>query len=1021
MRQRVELVLIVFFASGFSGLIYESVWSHYVKLFLGHAAYAQTLVLTVFIGGLAGGSWLCARMAERIRNPLRVYAIVEASIGALALVFHGVFVATTDWAFASLLPATCDQSNTFCLSQWLLAAAMLLPQSLLLGATFPLVSSAVLRWSTEHPGNDIASLYFLNSLGAVLGVLTSAFLLIPGVGLPGTLLTAGLINICIALAAYALSRNAPEALVVTRFETPAGGQARSERSLVLALLATALLTGLSSFIYEIAWIRMLSLVLGASTHSFELMLASFILGLALGGMWVRHRVDHSADPVRLLAYVQLFMGLAAAATIPVYNGAFDLMAWTLSSVSRNAPGFVLFNIASTLIAMLVMLPATFCAGMTLPLITYRLLRSSAGEKALGMVYSVNTLGAIFGIALAVHFLLTGLGVRGALIVGCVIDVALGVFLLVAWRSSPGARRSLPWRAVAAVAGLAALTLAFDIDPRRSSSGVFRSGIARISPSDEVIYHRDGKTATVDVIQSSGGRRSIRTNGKTDAALSLTKEHQPSADEYTMTLLALLPLGHRPDAASAAVIGFGSGMSTSVLLSSPHLTRVDTIEIEPAMIEGAQKFRPVVEAAFADPRSHIVIDDAKSYFARGRNRYDIVISEPSNPWVSGVASLFTEEFYRRVSTYMNDGAVLAQWLHTYEMDATTLASILEALSRTFPEYVVYSSIDLDIVVIARKGGPPGEFQERVLDFPRAQPVLERLLLKDPRVIRRRVIAGARTLRPMFQSYGVGANSDYFPLVDQRASASRFMRSKVTELTELQASPVPMLEMVDGGTHPADSPTVDNPTVNQADFAAKAAWGIHDVLSGGRAQGADVPISGGGEMAAQMVRYWMSDCRSGLTFAQIAPSLIAAGDATTPYLPAPAASAMWRRVGESPCARALEEKQRRQLDLIGAVAGRDPMAMIKLSLPILDDAVGKKSEMSELALLAATTAFACLGRPADARVLLDRASRDWVRPEMRQAELRYLRAVTDPAHPAAVGGCISPAARAPAAPAARSTGR
>ena len=1015
-RKRVELVLIIFFASGFSGLIYESVWSHYVKLFLGHAAYAQTLVLTVFIGGLAAGSWICSRIAERIRNPLRVYAMIEAAIGAVALVFHAVFVATTDWAFASLLPASCEQASTFCVSQWLLAAAMLVPQSIMLGATFPLVSSAVLRLSAEHPGNDIASLYFLNSLGAVLGVLASAFLLIPAVGLPGTLLTAGLINIAIALAAYAISKSAPPALAIARFEAAPGDEERPERGLIMALLATALLTGLSSFIYEIAWIRMLSLVLGASTHSFELMLASFILGLALGGMWVRHRVDLSADPVRLLAYVQLAMGIAAAATIPVYNGSFDFMAWMLSSVSRNSAGFVLFNLASTFIAMVVMLPATFCAGMTLPLITYRLLRSSAGEKSLGLVYAVNTLGAIIGVALAVHLLLTGLGVRGALLVGCAIDVALGVFLLVAWRRKAGARFSVPVPAIAAVAGLVFLGASFDIDPRRSASGVFRTGIARVGAGDEVLYHRDGKTASVDVLQSGRGLRAIRTNGKPDAAISLQKDAPPSADEFTMALLALLPLGHKPDATSAAVIGFGSGMSTAVLLSSPHLKRVDTIEIEPAMVEGANHFRPTVEAAFTDPRSHIVIDDAKSFFARGKNGYDIVVSEPSNPWVTGVASLFSEEFYRRLSNYMNDGAVLAQWLHTYEMDATTLASIFEAVEKTFPEYVVYLANDADIVLIARKGGHPGAFRGEVLAYPAAQPFVERLKLKDPQGIQRRMVASSRTLAPMFRGYGIAANSDYFPVVEQRASVTRFTRANVAELTDLQASSVPMLDMLDGGMRPADGPTTDVP-LTRIEGSAKDAWAIHKVLAGGQAEDSSQPISGGGEMAAQMVRYWMSDCRSGLTFPQIAPSMIALGEATTPYLPAAAAAAMWRRVGESNCARALDEKQRRQLDLIAAVARRDPVAMVKHSLPILDDTVGKKSEMSELALIAASTALACLGQPKDARVLLDRANRDWVRPDQRQSDLRYLRGVTDPAFPRASGGCISPAAKAPAAPAAR----
>src|SRR5205085_4542755 len=149
-------------------------------------------------------------------------------------------------------------------------------------------------------------------------------------------------------------------------------------------------------------------------------------------------------------------------------------------------------------------------------------------------------------------------------------------------------------------------------------------------------------------------------------------------------------------------------STSLLLTSPNLTNVVTVEIEPSMVEGARKFLPVVAKAFSDPRSHIVIDDAKSYFARGGGKYDIIVSEPSNPWVSGVASLFTEEFYARLNTYLTDGGVLSQWLHTYEIDGATLASILKAIAKTFPDYRIYTTIDADLVIIARKGGSPGNF-------------------------------------------------------------------------------------------------------------------------------------------------------------------------------------------------------------------------------------------------------------------------------------------------------------------------
>src|SRR6476659_2399942 len=379
-RKTTDSILVVFFVSGFCGLIYESVWAHYVKLMLGHAAYAQTLVLVVFIGGLALGSWLCARVAERIRNPLLGYAAIEAAIGVFALVFHWLFNRAMDWSYDQLLPAACEQATTFCGPQWALAAAMLLPQSILLGMTFPLVSSAVLRMDSTNPGHDISALYFLNSLGAVMGVLASAFLLIPTVGLPGTLMSAGVANIVISVMAYFVSKGMPARLHVPAMPAPRRDTGE-EKPLLVPLLAVAFFTGLSSFIYEIGWIRMLSLLLGASTYSFELMLATFILGLALGGWWVRNRIDAAADPIRLLAVLQLVMGLLAALSIPFYNGSYDLMAWLLSAVTRNEAGFVFFNLASTTICVLVMLPTTFCAGMTLPLITYRLLRSRTGEKS----------------------------------------------------------------------------------------------------------------------------------------------------------------------------------------------------------------------------------------------------------------------------------------------------------------------------------------------------------------------------------------------------------------------------------------------------------------------------------------------------------------------------------------------------------------------------------------------------------------------------------------------------------------
>ena len=983
-RRGTDTVLLIFFVSGFCGLIYESVWAHYVKLMLGHAAYAQTLVLVVFIGGLALGSWLCARVAERIRNPLLGYAIIEAVIGLFALAFHGVFIQAMEWSFASLVPTACEQASTFCGPQWALAAALLLPQSILLGMTFPLVSSAVLRMDSSNAGHDISALYFLNSLGAVLGVLASGFVLIPAIGLPGTLMAAGAANVMIAIVAYFTSKGLPARLDVQRIPAPRDARGE-EKALLLPLLAVAFFTGLSSFVYEVGWIRMLSLVLGASTYSFELMLASFILGLAVGSLWIRSRLDVSAEPIRLLAVIQVAMGLLAAMSIPIYNGSFDFMAWLLSAVTRTDSGFVLFNLTSTLICILVMLPTTFCAGMTLPIITYRLLRSPSGEKSLGLVYAVNTLGGVAGVVIAVHLLLVNLGLDGTLIAGAAIDVLLGVALFLFVGDS--FKRRMVY-AVASVAALAVVASAFHIDPRRSASGVFRNSGARIGTNDNIIFHRDGKTATVDVIES-GGRRAIRTNGKSDAAINMDANGIPTGDEYTMTMLAMMPLGHKPDAKSAAVIGFGSGMSTTLLLSSPNLTNVVTVEIEPSMVQGARNFMPVVAKAFDDPRSHIVIDDAKSYFARGRTQYDIIVSEPSNPWVSGVASLFTEEFYARLNTYLTDGGVLSQWLHTYEMDAETLASILKAIAKTFPEYRIYSSIDADLIIIARKGGGVGNFDPQVMNWPGMRETAARLKL-DPGAMQRRMVTSWHNIEPFFLTYGIAANSDFFPVVDHRASKTRFTRARADILQELQLSPVPMLEMFDAA-HAANHERGEGNRSPLSENLRELGWAIHDLVLGGSA----IPFSEhytGLSVHAYVVNSWATSCRPEVTFQSVLEHLHIVAQHVNPNVTPEAASQMWAWIANSPCGRRLGAAQRKWLDLFASIGRRDPVAMASTGRAALEGAQ-EASAATETAALATAVGLICQGQRKEADAFMTTAARRFFRRNERETELRYLLGLTD----------------------------
>ena len=421
LRPDARALFALFALSGFTGLVYQSAWSHYLKLFLGSAAFAQSFVLAAFMGGMALGAWLASPWSAPGRNLLAAYGVIEALIGIAALGFHETYVTLTQAALDNVVPGLGSPGAVEAF-KYALCAALIVPQTVLLGMTFPLMSGAVIR---RHPtdalgqpagGHHLAMLYFTNSIGAAAGALAAAFWLIGALGMPGTMRYAGALNLLLGAAVLLLARGGEAGPAAA---APAAGAACADARLVRLFLAGAFVTGAASFVYEIAWIRMLSLVLGSSFQAFELMLSAFITGLALGGLWIRKRIDRIANPVRFSGLVQFAMGLAALTTIFVYQASFGWMEWALQVLQRNQASYPLFHLFSHGIAFAVMLPATFLAGMTLPLFTHVLMRGGRGERAIGQVYAANTLGAIAGVLLAVHLLVPEAGMKLTLVVGAV--------------------------------------------------------------------------------------------------------------------------------------------------------------------------------------------------------------------------------------------------------------------------------------------------------------------------------------------------------------------------------------------------------------------------------------------------------------------------------------------------------------------------------------------------------------------------------------------------------------------------
>ncbi len=977
-RRGRSFLLAVFVVSGFAGLIYESVWSHYLQLFLGHAAYAQTLVLAIFMGGMALGSALVARWSSRLRQLLLAYVLVEALIGAFGLVFHRVFIAASEYSLDTVVP-TLHSAWEAQVYKWALGALLILPQSVLLGATFPLISGGIIRRWPERPGATLAMLYFTNSLGAAVGVLVSGFVLIRLVGLPGTVMTAGLLNVLLALLVWLAVRDHPEPRAEATSRTIRWG-AMLRQWFTLA----AFLTGVASLMYEMAWIRMLSLVLGSSTHSFELMLSAFIFGLALGGLWIRRRVDTRSDPYLALGLAMLATGGCALLTLPIYNSTFNVMGWTMQAVSHSAGGYALFNLSSQTLAAAIMLPATFFAGMTLPLLTHALLRNGS-EAAIGVIYGANTIGAILGVLLAIHVLMPATGVKGVIIAGACIHMGLGVSGM--WQAGASRRRLSLASAAAACLALGVCALLVNFDARKLTAGVYRHGQVEQAPDARVRFLRDGKTATISLVEQAGAV-TIATNGKPDAAIMMAPGGPLAEDEVTMVLTGALPLSMHVHPGRVANIGVGSGLTSNALLDSPRVQQLDSVEIEPLMVQAARiGFYPRNRRMFDDPRSRIHIEDAKTYFSLQHERYDVIVTEPSNPWVSGVASLFSQEFYRRINHYLRPDGLFVQWLQIYETDMSVVASVLAALSANFSDYAVYNVDFSNLVIIATPNGSLPESTSLPFTEPNVRAELEHIGVHSVADFETRLVGRKRAMDSLVASYRVPANSDYFPFVDLNAPRLRFMQSNAVELPSTLLLPLPLVAMLSARPAvPVPSNEMSAQTPPSDGYTARA-LAINDALSSGSLQELDARAAS----AVFAVRMPAATCaipgaddlwRTGMR--QIA-------DATATRLDAQDLGHFWARIEASACAQRASPESRSWLALLRAVAMRDSSAMTVAGTALMQ-APAMLHGPEDLAYSVAAAALGALssGRDTEAATLLDGYLASNPVPQPYQLPIRWLRA-------------------------------
>ena len=693
--------LLLFAVSGAAALIYEVVWTRLLTLHMGHGLAAASAVLAAFMGGLAAGAGAAGRIARTLppRRALATYAILELAVGGLALVMPLALLAARP-----LLASTYADGNggsLFAFVRLSTSVLLLSVPAACMGATFPIAS----RWIVQRAATaarDAGGLYAANTLGAAAGAILAGFWLIPALGLRGTTFVGVALNVVAAAGAWMIARGSaeePEAAPAIGSREPRTGNKKTARSSGSPIpvpgsrpgLAAAALgvSGFASLTLQVVWTRLLVQTLGPTTYAFSTVVAIFIVGIAIGAAIASRMVAWMKSPAVGLAWSMLLsaaLALAAASAV-------DWALLTLGGIVSH-PNYQFSDVLrrEVLLVAVMLLPMTIAFGAAFPFAVAVAGGTDDGViESLGVIYAINTLGAILGSLLAGFVLVPMIGLHTTIrIVAALSAIAAAAILVGAPRS-----RSRWVASAIAVGVLIAAAIVPEWNRLLLSSGVYKYAIAMRGAdletaltAGELLSYREGSTGTVTVRQLTG-TLSLAIDGKVDAS--------NAGDMLTQRLLAHVPLLLHPNPRRAAIIGLGSGVTLGSALTHP-LTEATVLEISPEVVDASRFFEAENHRALADPRTRLIVGDGRTHLMLGRQSYDVIVSEPSNPWMAGIASLFTREFFEGARDRLAPGGVLCQWAHTYDISSRDLKSIVATFLSVFPHGTLWLVGDADVLLV-----------------------------------------------------------------------------------------------------------------------------------------------------------------------------------------------------------------------------------------------------------------------------------------------------------------------------------
>ncbi len=686
------LLCACFVLSGVAALVYQTAWTRQFAIVFGTSELAVATVLAAYMGGLALGALLAEKFLPRVTRPVLTYAVLEVGIAASAIFAVPMLLKLADVALQAMFgdqpaPPSSDEAGTTLF--YLLSAfvALALPTTLM-GATLPMLARYAVAEENQI-GRRIGLLYAMNTAGAVLGALLTAFVLLPEFGLSGSIKVGAALNVAVFLLAWALAQRTPSMAPPKGYSAdapkvipkPAARHSLRQFPGPAWVLPLMLLAGAVAFYQEVLWTRMLAHVVGSSIYAFGVMVASFLTGIALGGGVGAALAKNRERAAVVLAGALIFAAVAAAVSylllerlLPDTGG---LMSNRQSILSVSVP-------LNTLFSGLLLLPMTFAIGMTYPLAVRVLARDiDDAAPASARVYSWNTVGAIVGSLAAGFVLIPVLRYEGAIRVAVWLSAALGVLAL--WTLVP-VRRNV---AIAMTVLACGVVLFMPDKPERLLvTSPLNVGGGRI------LHYDVGRSASVVLLAQDGGF-ALRTNGLPEALMDTPGMLPRFSGEYWLSPLAVIA---RPNARDMLIVGFGGGVVVEGV--PPSVANIDVIELEPEVITANRQVSALRRRdPLADPRVNMILNDARGALRLTSRRYDAIVSQPSHPWTAGASHLYTREFMQLARDHLTPDGVFVQWMNVIFMDEALLRSLTATLIDVFPEVRVYHPDPNTVVFLA----------------------------------------------------------------------------------------------------------------------------------------------------------------------------------------------------------------------------------------------------------------------------------------------------------------------------------